>query len=119
MLSWYDKATQQAGISHALHILGGHSVVTASFATYLTHTLQSSITKEAAAMMHPDTSIMNGSQACSCTVCSKQQAVCGFQLPNKQAGFMNRPSCALQAVPPRPQPQVAAREVQMERCRCS
>ena len=42
-------------------------------------------------MMHPDTSIMNGSQACSCTVCSNQQAVCGFQLLTKQAGFKTRP----------------------------
>ena len=32
----YGKATQQAGISHVLHTLGAHSVVTASPATYLT-----------------------------------------------------------------------------------
>ena len=70
-------------------------------------------------MMHPDTLIMNRSQACSCSICSNQQAVCGFQLLYRQAGLTTRPSCAPQALQPRPQPQVAAQEVQTGQRPCS
>ena len=55
----YGTATQQAGISHVLHILGAHLGVTASFAYLTTHAAldpASSIIMEAAAIMRPYTS---------------------------------------------------------------
>ena len=77
------------------HIGCTFGIVTASFATYLTpHAAldpPSSIIKEAAAM-HPDTSIMHGSQPCSCTICSNQQAVCGFSSCTSRQALRHAPA---------------------------
>ena len=70
MLSWQSHAASwdQPRPAHIGWTFSCHCIICYILDPHAALDPPSSITEEAAAMMHPDTSIMNGSQACSCTI---------------------------------------------------